>query len=104
MQQQIVRDALYQLNGTLPDADTFMWDHVLHCLEAVRQGLACYLDPTLIPLEQAWPGIPNEHTHVCRNSDALWRWSTQFQHPMPEYAENFNTPHTQEWLDRHEGH
>lgn len=63
----------------------FEWDHILHCVDAVRQGLACFLDPTLIPLEDTWPGVPNGQKHVCTNKDALYRFAEANGHAMPDY-------------------
>jgi hypothetical protein len=54
-------------------------------------------------LGEAWPGIPNGQKHVCRDSDALWRWTVRFGHRNPEYVHPEHFPHTQEWLDRHGG-
>lgn len=80
----------------------FLWDHVLHCVEAVRQALFCFLDPTLIPLDDWWPGIPNDQKHVCRNSEALARWSDKYAHATPDSQEiHADSLHTEEWLDRH---
>ncbi|WPG98223.1 Hypothetical protein R9X50_00101100 [Acrodontium crateriforme] len=82
----IVRDALYWLNGTLakwPDNNGFMWDHVLHCVEAVRQGLTCNMDPTLINLNETWPGIPNGQKHECRNLDAMRKFADANWHELP---------------------
>ncbi|KAK3050544.1 hypothetical protein LTR09_008183 [Extremus antarcticus] len=62
----VVRDSIYFLNGTLtewPDSNGFIWDHVLHCLEAVRIGLTCFLDPTLITLNETWYVI-DEQKHT----------------------------------------
>ncbi|KAK4493597.1 hypothetical protein PRZ48_015264 [Zasmidium cellare] len=78
--------AIYFLNGTMsewPDEGGFIWDHVLHCMDAVRQGLACNLDPTLIPLSEVWPGIPNGQVHFCRNRDALRAWCNERGHDIP---------------------
>ncbi len=61
-----MRDSIYFLNGTLtewPDSNGFIWDHVLHCLEAVRIGLTCFLDPTLITLNETWYVI-DEQKHT----------------------------------------
>lgn len=102
VQQRVIRDTIYQLNGTLQDAKPLLWDHVLHCVEALRQALACFSDPTLIPYGIEWPGIPNGQMHVCQNRHALRRWSTQFQHDQPKFATSQSTPHTKEWLQRHE--
>ncbi|PVH84630.1 hypothetical protein DL98DRAFT_528077 [Cadophora sp. DSE1049] len=82
----VIRDSIYYLNGTMPvwpDPGGFIWDHILHCVEAVRQGLTCFLDPTLINLDEKWPGIPNGQKHVCRNKDAMYRWSTEHEHAIP---------------------
>lgn len=80
-----MRDAVYYLNGTMswPDSDGFIWDHVLHCIEAVRLGLTCFLDPTLINLNETWPGIPNGQTHECRNRDALKAFGNEHGHLAP---------------------
>ncbi|KAK0101313.1 hypothetical protein ONS95_006490 [Cadophora gregata] len=82
----VIRDSIYYLNGTMPvwpDPGGFIWDHILHCVEAVRQGLTCFLDPTLINLDEKWPGIPNGQKHVCRNRDAMYQWSTEHGHAIP---------------------
>ncbi|KAF2167573.1 hypothetical protein M409DRAFT_22377 [Zasmidium cellare ATCC 36951] len=78
-----VRETIYKLNGTSGDNEPIQWDHALHCLEAVRQGLACFLDTTLIDLTQHWPGIPNGQQHKCRNADKMYRWAAERQHAMP---------------------
>jgi len=91
------------LNGTLeewPGPGPFLESHLLHCIEAVRQALACSMDPTLIPLDNVWPGIPNGQLHVCRNSEALYRWTNRYGHAIPEFTANLEGPHTQEWLER----
>lgn len=69
----IVRETIYQLNGTSSNTDSIWWDHVLHCMELVRQALFCFMDDTLLPVavEQ---GIPNDPKHVCRNTDAIRKW------------------------------
>lgn len=69
----IVRETIYQLNGTSSNTDPIWWDHVLHCMELVRQALFCFMDDTLLPVavEQ---GIPNDPKHVCRNTDAIRKW------------------------------
>ncbi|GAB7355481.1 hypothetical protein MBLNU459_g5978t1 [Dothideomycetes sp. NU459] len=98
-----VRDAIYYLNGTLedwPGKAPFMWDHILHCIEAVRQGIHCGLDPTLIPLDSYWPGIPNGQRHICRNRDALFKWTSEHGYPYPAYDKQAPPARTQEWLDR----
>ena len=100
--QSEVRDAIYFLNGTIdwPRDSPFQWDHILHCIEAVRQGLQCGLDPTLIPLDNYWPGIANGQQHVCRNSDALFKWTSHFGYPLPEYTKQAPPARTKEWHDR----
>jgi hypothetical protein len=102
----VLRDAIYQLNGTLPDAEPLLWDHVLHCVEAVRQAVKCSLDPTLLPMADTWPGIPNGQKHSCRNEEALRRWADDFAHPPPvwkTFIPNIS-PHTTFWLARNETH
>ena len=84
--QSVVRDAIYYLNSTLtewPDESGFIWDHILHCMDAVRQGLECFLDPTLINLDQKWPGVPNGQQHQCRNKIALRIWTDEHSHSLP---------------------
>lgn len=106
--KSVVRDAIYYLNGTLEWADRegasseepFMWDHVIHCIEAVRQGLACNLDPSLIPLDSYWPGIPNGQMHVCRNRDALYKWTNKHGSSLPEHTKQAPPARSQEWHDR----
>lgn len=96
-----MRDTIYYLNGTIEwPMPPFQWSHVLHCVEAVRQGLSCALDPTLIPLDTVWPGIPNGQTHTCRNFDALFRWAGKHGHDLPEFESVTDGPHTPEWLER----
>jgi len=56
---------------------------VLHCMDAVRQGLVCNLNGTLIPLDQVWPGIANGQLHTCRNRDALHSWCNERGHDIP---------------------
>jgi len=99
---RVLRDTIYKLNGTYTDDDPFLWDHVLHCVEAVRQGLACNLDPTLIPLDNWWPGIPNGQKHVCRNSDALFKWTSRMGYPLPDFNSPLphTSPHTDAWLKK----
>ncbi|KAK5958563.1 hypothetical protein OHC33_000406 [Knufia fluminis] len=99
----VVRDSIYYLNGTLkewPGPGPFLESHLLHCIEAVRQALACSMDPTLIPLDNVWPGIPNGQLHVCRNSEALYRWTNRYGHATPEFTATLEGPHTEEWLER----
>lgn len=60
-----------------------MWDHILHCVDAVRQGLACGMDTTLIPLDEVWPGVPNGQMHECRNRETLRVWSNEHGHDIP---------------------
>lgn len=79
----VMRETLYQLNGTSSDTDPILWDHVLHCLDAVRQGLTCFLDTTLINLAEKWPGVPNGQMHTCRNSALMYEWAGQREHAMP---------------------
>jgi hypothetical protein len=67
-----------------PDKDGFIWDHVLHCIEAVRLGLTCFLDPTLINLNETWPGIPNGQMHQCRNREALHAFASANEHDIPK--------------------
>ena len=64
--------------------DKLRRDHILHCVEAVRQALYCFLDPTLIPLEPKWPHVPNGQKHVCRNRDALRAWTEEHGHLLPQ--------------------
>lgn len=64
------------------NSEPIIWDHVLHCIEAVRQGLSCFLDPTLINMEPGWPGIPDGQLHVCRNKDALKKFATEHQYQL----------------------
>ena len=105
VKQRVVRDSIYYLNGTLPEwpgHEPFLWDHVLHCIEAVRQAVACASDPTLIPLANSWPGIPHGQLHVCRNSQALFKWTNAHGHEKPELFLTQEAPHTEEWYDRME--
>ncbi|KAH8705449.1 hypothetical protein BGW36DRAFT_353856 [Talaromyces proteolyticus] len=99
----VVRDSIYYLNGTLSEwhgEGGFLWDHVLHCVEAIRQALQCSLDPTLIPLENSWPGIPNGQMHICRNSEALRKWTAKYSYPKPTFTRQQEQPHTQEWIEK----
>jgi len=66
-----------------PGSNPFIWDHVLHCIEAIRLGLHCFLDPTLINLNETWPGVPNEQMHQCRNADALRKFADEYGHLAP---------------------
>ncbi|KAI0449115.1 hypothetical protein F5B21DRAFT_518411 [Xylaria acuta] len=58
-------------------------NHVLHCVEAIRQALHCFLDPTPINLEAEWPHVPNGQKHVCRNRGALASWAAAHRSGMP---------------------
>jgi len=101
-----VRDAIYFLNGTLkewPGKEPFQWDHIIHCIEAVRQGIHCGLDPTLIPLDSYWPGIQNDQLHVCRNRDALFKWTSEFSHLGPKFNKQAPPARSQEWYRKTKG-
>ncbi|KAI1335927.1 hypothetical protein F5Y15DRAFT_396240 [Xylariaceae sp. FL0016] len=78
-----IRDQLYEMESIAALADGERRDHVLHCVEAVRQALYCSLDPTLINLEMEWPHVPNGQNHVCRNREALKNWAEEHKHPLP---------------------
>ncbi|KAH8798667.1 hypothetical protein F5884DRAFT_140582 [Xylogone sp. PMI_703] len=80
----VVRDTIYQLNGTMMISNPIQWDHILHCVDALRQALKCFLDPTLITLEPGWPGVPNGQLHVCRNYEALKTWAAQHATSLPD--------------------
>ncbi|KAK8097637.1 uncharacterized protein PG998_013123 [Apiospora kogelbergensis] len=78
-----IRDQLYEPAAIDALEDGSRRDHVLHCVEAVRQALQCFLDPTLVNLEPAWPHVPNGQLHVCRNRAALGKWAEEHASPMP---------------------
>ncbi|KAI1119483.1 hypothetical protein F5Y14DRAFT_5254 [Nemania sp. NC0429] len=77
-----IRDQLYEPIGLSSIPDPSRRDHVLHCVEAIRQALHCFLDPTLINLELEWPHVPNGQRHVCRNRDALASWAVEHRSAM----------------------
>lgn len=54
------------------------------------------LDPTLIPLDLR---IPNGQRHVCRNPDALFRWTSRFAHALFECIKQAPPARTKEWYD-----
>ncbi|XXH04030.1 hypothetical protein Hte_010441 [Hypoxylon texense] len=71
LQNGIVReDAMPYLNGS-------NWDHVLHCVEGVRQGLVCRIDETLLPVKETWPpiGDGSSQQRTCKNAPALRDWA-----------------------------
>jgi hypothetical protein len=99
--QHVVRDTIYYLNGTIDwPSPPFLWSHVLHCIEAVRQSVNCNLDPTLIPLDTVWPGIPNGQVHECRNFDPLFDFALRHRSDFPDYNAILEGPHSKEWIDR----
>jgi hypothetical protein len=101
MTQHVVRDTIYYLNGTIEwPTPPFQWSHILHCIEAVRQSVTCNLDPTLIPLDTVWPGIPNGQVHECRNFDPLYEWALLYGHTFPPTTAILEGPHSKEWLER----
>ena len=53
------------------------WDHVLHCIEAVRQGLMCRFDDTLLSVAETWPplGDGSAQPRMCTNTTALKAWA-----------------------------
>ncbi|KAI8624524.1 hypothetical protein F5Y19DRAFT_312655 [Xylariaceae sp. FL1651] len=79
----VIRDQLYEPFGITSMSDAIKRDHLLHCVENIRQALYCFLDPTLINLEMEWPYVPNGQKHVCRNRDALAAWAEERRSPMP---------------------
>ncbi|KAJ8131458.1 hypothetical protein O1611_g2173 [Lasiodiplodia mahajangana] len=79
-----IRKQLYDPGALSSLDDKVRRDHILHCVEAVRQALYCFLDPTLINLEPKWPHVPNGQRHVCRNRDALRAWTEKHGHSLPE--------------------
>ncbi|KAI1273110.1 hypothetical protein F5Y07DRAFT_273797 [Xylaria sp. FL0933] len=79
-----IRKQLYDPGALSSLDDKVRRDHILHCVEAVRQALYCFLDPTLINLEPKWPHVPNGQKHVCRNRDALRAWTEEHGHELPE--------------------
>ncbi|KAI0803578.1 hypothetical protein GGR55DRAFT_691614 [Xylaria sp. FL0064] len=81
--RSVIRDQLYEPTGLTSMSDLTKRDHVLHCVEAVRQALYCFLDTTLINLEAEWPHVPNGQKHVCRNRDALASWAQAHRSGMP---------------------
>jgi len=80
---EMVRVTVYQLNGTSTSTEPIAWDHILHCIEVVRMSLKCFLDTTLIPLAEEWPGVPNGQEHMCRNYEALYKWTAERKHAEP---------------------
>lgn len=81
--QDMVRMQLEKPYGLLSEPDETQRTHIFHCIEALRQALQCCMDPTLIPLDSEWPFIPDGQLHVCRNSDALFRFVEEHYHPLP---------------------
>ncbi|KAI1120112.1 hypothetical protein F5Y10DRAFT_259069 [Nemania abortiva] len=79
-----IRKQLYDPGALSTLEDKIRRDHILHCVEAVRQALYCFLDPTLINLEPKWPHVPNGQKHVCRNRNALRAWTEGHGHLLPE--------------------
>jgi len=49
------------------------WEHVIHCLDSIRQSLMCSLDETLLYTETGdiWG---DGQVHVCRDWDAFVKW------------------------------
>ncbi|KAI3339407.1 hypothetical protein F4824DRAFT_455310 [Ustulina deusta] len=79
-----IRKQLYDPGALSTLDDKVRRDHILHCVEAVRQALYCFLDPTLINLEPKWPHVPNGQKHVCRNRNALRAWTEEHRHLLPD--------------------
>ncbi|KAI0425070.1 hypothetical protein F5Y09DRAFT_322660 [Xylaria sp. FL1042] len=79
-----IRKQLYEPGALSSLDDKVRRDHILHCVEAVRQALYCFLDPTLINLEPKWPHVPNGQKHVCRNRNALRTWTDEHGHELPK--------------------
>ncbi|KAI0530157.1 hypothetical protein GGR58DRAFT_261338 [Xylaria digitata] len=79
-----IRKQLYDPSSLSTLDDKLRRDHILHCVEAVRQALYCFLDPTLINLEPKWPHVPNGQNHVCRNRNALRAWTEEHGHSLPD--------------------
>ncbi|KAI1294306.1 hypothetical protein F5Y03DRAFT_373349 [Xylaria venustula] len=79
-----IRKQLYDPGALSTLDDKVRRDHILHCVEAVRQALYCFLDPTLINLEPKWPHVPNGQKHVCRNRNALRDWTEEHGHLLPQ--------------------
>ncbi|KAI0411949.1 hypothetical protein F5X98DRAFT_31814 [Xylaria grammica] len=78
-----IRKQLYEPGALSTLDDRLRRDHILHCVEAVRQALYCFLDPTLINLEPKWPHVPNGQKHVCRNRNALRAWTEEHGYSLP---------------------
>ncbi|KAI1778042.1 hypothetical protein F4818DRAFT_438219 [Hypoxylon cercidicola] len=81
-----IRDVLHNIsdlqNGVFrDDAKPYLngsnWDHVLHCIEGVRQGLVCRIDETLLPVKETWPpiGDGSGQQRTCKNAPALRDWA-----------------------------
>ncbi|TGJ88279.1 hypothetical protein E0Z10_g436 [Xylaria hypoxylon] len=76
-----IRKQLYEPSGLSTLDSKLRRDHILHCVEAVRQALYCFLDPTLINLEPKWPHVPNgqKHLHAAKsmNFSTLYETNTE---------------------------
>ncbi|KAI1379816.1 hypothetical protein F4677DRAFT_407723 [Hypoxylon crocopeplum] len=81
-----IRDVLYDVSDlqkgiVRDDANPYLngsnWDHVLHCVEGVRQGLACRIDESLLPVKETWPpiGDGSGQLRTCKNASALRHWA-----------------------------
>lgn len=52
------------------------FQHILHCVDWIRQSLMCNADLTLDPTGN-FLGFGNENTHQCRDFGALFDWTYQ---------------------------
>ena len=78
----MLRDTIFNLNSTSPEPTN--WDHILHCLDALRQALWCHLDDTLLAVNtlavetsasRDKPPVVDGQLHQCTNRTALKRWT-----------------------------
>ncbi|KAI0179376.1 hypothetical protein GGR52DRAFT_535942 [Hypoxylon sp. FL1284] len=82
-----IRDVLHDISdlqggallkdGAEPYLNGTNWDHVLHCVEALRQGLVCRIDETLLPVKETWPPIGDGSgvQRICKNVSTLRDWA-----------------------------
>ncbi|GAW21317.1 hypothetical protein ANO14919_108360 [Xylariales sp. No.14919] len=78
----VIRDQLYEPVGLSSISEPTKPDHVLHCVEAIRQALCCFLNTTLINLEMEWPHAANGQKHACRDRDTLASWAAAQRNEM----------------------
>jgi len=75
--KMVLRTALYDFHGK--GTSQYAWDHIIHCVEGIRQSLFCNFDTTLLALEPGFPGIPSPQMHKCFSHEGFVEYLEQ--HP-----------------------